>query len=345
MAFDRPSLAELVRATRDDMLSRVDDEALLRRADAEVYSRVVAGAMHGLYGYADWTARQIIWDTTDDDILERWASMWLDVPRKPAAAATGTAAFTISAGAAVPAGTVLQAFDGWQYETTADASGSIAPIVATQAGAGGNRAAGQVLTLSSPIAGVQTQATAGEISGGADQERIDALRARLIDRLRNPPHGGRANDYVQWALEVPGVTRAWVSPLELGGGTVTLRFVRDGDSTIWPDSAEVAAVQAYIDARRPVTARAYVFAPVPDAIVYRISGISPATVAVKAAVAASLQDLHLREAAPSTRLLLSHIREAISTAAGEFDHDLVYPVSNIVPAVGHMPAYGGVEWV
>ena len=342
--FNRPPLAALVKSVRDDMISRVGDESLLRRADAEVYARVFAGALHGLYGYADWIARQILWDTCDDDTLDRWASMWLQVPRKGAAAATGAATFALAAGVTVPAGTVLQAYDGTQYTTTADSAAGTAPIAATLAGAAGNRPAGQALSLVSPVAGAQTQATAGEISGGADVEGSDALRARLIARVRTPPDGGSATDYRAWALEVPGVTRAWVAPLEQGAGTVVVRFVRDNDASFIPGAAEVAAVQARIDARRPVTAQAIVVAPVPDPIAFRIT-LTPSTVAVRAAVEAELRDLLLREAAPGVTLLVSHIREAISIAAGETDHVLVSPAANVTPAIGRMPVFGSITWL
>lgn len=343
--FNRPTLPALVKSLRDDMLSRVGDESLLRRADAEVYSRVMAGAVHGLYGYADWISRQIIWDTCDDDTLDRWASMWLQVPRKPAAKATCAAVtFVLAVGVVVPTGTVLQAFDGFQYTTTADSVAGIAPIIAAAAGAAGNRAAGQQLSLVSPIAGAQTQAVAGEISGGSDVESTSSLRSRLIARVQTPPDGGRATDYVQWALEVPGVTRAWVAPLEQGAGTVVVRFVRDNDASPIPDAGEIAAVQAHIDLVRPVTAQLFVVAPVADPIAFQIT-LTPATVAVKAAVEAELRDLLNREGAPGVTLLISHIREAVSTAAGEADNILVAPVANVVPATGHMPTFGSITWV
>lgn len=341
--FNRPPLTALVKSLRDDMLSRVDGDQL-RRADAEVYARVFAGALHGLYGYADWIARQIIWDTCDDDTLDRWASMWLQVPRKPAAAATGTAAFVLAVGATVPTGTVLQAFDGVQYTTTADSAAGAAPLVAILAGAAGNRAAGQALSLVSPVAGVQTQATASEISGGADTESSDSLRARLIARVRTPPDGGSATDYQAWALEVPGVTRAWVAPLEQGAGTVVVRFVRDNDASLIPDAGEVSAVQAHIEPLKPVTAMLYVVAPVADPIDFQIT-ITPNSAAVRAAVEAELRDLVRREAEPGVTLLISHIREAVSVAAGESDSLLIAPAANVTPAIGHMPTFGSIAWV
>ena len=81
------------------------------------------------------------------------------------------------------------------------------------------------LTLDSPIVGVNASAnvTAGALTGGADAEDDDSLRARLLARIKEPPQGGSKADYVTWALEVPGVTRAWCYPEEMGDGTVTLR--------------------------------------------------------------------------------------------------------------------------
>lgn len=343
--FNRPPLTALVKSLRDDMLSRVGDEALLRRADAEVYARVFAGAAHGMYGYEDWIARQIIWDTCDDDILDRWASMWLEVPRKAASKAIGTATFVLAALVVVPAGAVLSAFDGVQYITTADSVLGIAPVIAVVAGAAGNRVAGQALSLTSPVAGAQTQAICSELSSGADIETTASLRARLIARVQTPPDGGSANDYRTWALQVAGVTRAWVAPLEQGAGTVTVRFVRDNDAgSLIPDASEVATVLAYLDTKRPATAILFVVAPVASALNFAIA-LTPSTTAVKAAVEVELRDLLLREAAPGVTLLLSHIREAISLATGETDSVLSSPTTNVVSAIGTMPVFGAITWL
>jgi uncharacterized phage protein gp47/JayE len=93
----------------------------------------------------------------------------------------------------------------------------------------------------------------------------------------------------------------------------------------------VAAVKAYIEdpSRRPVTADLYVVAPTPVTLNFNIQ-LTPNTASVKAAVEASLRDLLLREAAPGVTLLISHIREAISVAAGETDNVLISPTTNQV---------------
>lgn len=350
MSFSRPTLQALVDRVRSDVLSRLAADDVLRRADGEVYARVMGGVAHGLYGYLEWLAQQLVYDTAESEFLERWASIW-GVSRKAAAQATGTATFTVQAGALVPSGTLLQALDGVQYQTTAEATGTAptytAPVQAVVAAAAGNRAAGQALALVSPVAGVQPSTLAGELSGGADVETDDALRSRLLARIQAPPQGGAAADYVTWALQVAGVTRAWVCPQELGPGTVTVRFVRDNDGTgaaIIPDAGEVATVQAYIDARRPVTAQLTVVAPVAVPLNFTITGLVPATEAVRNAVKAELQDLLLREATPGGTLLLSRLRAAISAAAGEADHVLTSPSANVVSTTGQISTMGTMTW-
>jgi uncharacterized phage protein gp47/JayE len=72
--------------------------------------------------------------------------------------------------------------------------------------------------------------------------------------------------------------------------------------------------------------------------------LTPNTQAVKDAVTAELADLHRREAAPGTIFLLSHIKEAISIAAGETNHVLTVPSADITPATGAIPTLGTITW-
>ena len=349
MPFSRPTLSDLVSRTLADVNSRLATDSTLRRADAQVFSRVLAGVAHGLYGYLDWISNQVIYDTAEQEVLDRWASIWLTTPRKPAAVATGSVTFTVAAGAVIPAGTQVRALDGMAYQTTADATiaapSATAPVEALEAGAAGNRAAGEPFTLVSPVPGVQTSALAGEMAGGADEESDDSLRGRLIARIQLPPQGGAAHDYIAWALEVPGVTRAWVVTLWDADNlpTVVLRFVRDNDASLIPDAGEVATMQDYIDERRPVTAPFVAAAPIPDTLNFTIS-VTPNTSTVKDAVTAELKDLLLREAQPSGTLLLSHIRAAISAAAGETNYTMSSPSADVVSASGHMPVFGTITW-
>lgn len=348
--FSRPSLQNLIDRAQGDIESGLPGaDARLRRSNLNVLAGLIAGVSHGLHGHMAWLADQVIPDTAEVEYLDRWATLWLDQPRKAAVAATGNVTFTGTSGTLIPAGTSMIRADGVEYTTDADATlsgGTVtAAVTAVEAGAAGNAIAGVAVTLTTPIAGVTSAATVagGGLAGGSDTESDDDLRARLLARLKEAPHGGASFDYVNWALEVAGVTRAWVYPQELGIGTVTVRFVRDDDASIIPDAGEVAAVQAYIDALRPVTAQLTVVAPVAVALNFTIA-VTPNTAAVKAAVEAELVDLLRREAEPGGTILLSHIREAVSIAAGETNYTMTAPAADVTHTTGQMATMGTITW-
>ncbi|MCG3177411.1 MAG: hypothetical protein MOGMAGMI_02385 [Candidatus Omnitrophica bacterium] len=350
MPFSRPDLATLINRAEADIETRLPGaDARLRRSNLNVLARVHSGAAHGLYGYLEWIARQVIIDTADGDMLERHASIW-GVARKAASPGVGNVTVTGTNGAIVPADSTLARSDGAQYTTDVEAtiSGGTATIAVTavEGGQAGNASAASSLSFDTPIAGVSATATVavGGLTGGADIEADEDLRARLLARIQQPPHGGASYDYVAWALEVPGVTRAWVYPAELGLGTVTVRFVRDDDASPIPDAGEVTAVQDYIDSVRPVTADVTVVAPIAVPLNFTID-LTPDTAAIRAAVEAELRDLLLREAEPGATILLSHIREAVSLASGENDHILTVPAANVTHAVGEMATFGTITWL
>lgn len=351
MPFNRPTLPQLIERNTTDIESRLPGrDARLRRSNLNVIARLLAGSVHGVYGALDFISRQVFPDTAEAEYLDRWASIW-GVTRKAAAKASRLATLTGTTGATVPTGSVLTRSDGAEFTVTADttlvAGTAAAPVTASLAGAAGNTAAGTSLSFVTPVAGVNTAAvvSAASMVDGSDTESDSSLRQRLVARIQDAPHGGADFDYVNWAKEVAGVTRAWAYPQELGAGTVTVRFMRDDDAaTAIPDAGEVLAVQTYINARRPVTAAVTVVAPVAVVLNFTI-GVTPNTLAVKAAVEAELVDLIRREAIPGGTLLLSHIREAISLAAGETNYNMTAPAADVALAVGQISTFGAITWL
>ena len=173
-----------------------------------------------------------------------------------------------------------------------------------------------------------------------------------------PPLGGSANDYIQWAREVTGVTRSWVLPLAYGPGTVGVSFVVDDEDPIIPSPAKVEEVQDYIDELKPVTALVTVFAPTELEMDLEIA-IKPNTTEVQDAILAELQDLIDRDAnlagsygGPSVintgTILLSKINGAISIATGleDFEIDTINGITpaNVVPSDGGLITLGTVTW-
>lgn len=228
MSFERPTLKEIIDRLDGETQSRLSVPQL-RRSNAKVFDRVLAGAAHSLYGYISYLNRQQFFDTAESEYLDRWASIY-GLLRKKATRASGAVTFSFSADLVnVPVGTILQSDDGVQYQTTgAVASDGKAAVEALNDGVIGNQQDGDVLTLVSPIVGVFSEVEIIKLGGGSEAESDDSLRARLLSRVRETPCGGTSSDYVQWALEIPGVTRAWCFPQEKGEGTVTVRFVCDG---------------------------------------------------------------------------------------------------------------------
>jgi len=348
MAFSRPVLSDLITRAINDILARLPgSDAALRRSNLNVLARVHAGAVHGLYGFIDWVSKQVMYDTAEAEYLERWSTIW-GVNRLAAAFATGSVTVTGVNGTVIPAGTELQRADDALYTTDADATiaagAATVAVTASAAGAAGNADSGTALALTSPIAGIDSSVTSGALSGGADAETDAALRTRFIARIQQPPHGGAEYDYETWALEVAGVTRAWVYPGENGAGSLVVRFVRDNDVSPIPDAGEVATVQAYIDTVRPVTAQVLAAAPVAVPLDFSIQ-VTPNTQAVKDAVTAELADLISRESEPGGTLYLSHIRAAISAGAGETNYSMPTPNADIVSATGDMTTMGTITWL
>ncbi|MBI1321345.1 MAG: baseplate J protein [Candidatus Hydrogenedens sp.] len=351
MPFAKPSPAELrARLLTELALAIPGADGAGRRMVEEALARMVAVVAIEEFGYLDWVARQVNVLVCDDDTVLTWHAPLWGLTRKPATTAAGPVILTGAAGAVVPAATELRRSDDTRYLTVAavaigEGGGGEAAIEAVAAGADGNAAAGAVLSFLSPIPGIQSSAVvaAGELAGGAELEPVADLRARVVARIQQPPHGGAAFDYVAWALEVPGVTRAWVYPGWTGLGTVGVTVMLDGSDDPIPTLEDIAVVTAHLEPLRPVTAELVVFAPVAEAIDFQIA-LNPNTSAVQTAVAAELSDLITREAEPGGTLFLSRIRAAISAGAGEHHHALVSPSADVVAEPGHIAQLGTIAW-
>lgn len=327
MPFERPTLSQLVNRVTADAESRYGRK-VMRWSLLGVLCRVIAGVSHSLYGFAAFIMRQTFTTTAEAGYLERRASEY-GIYRKAAAKAHGEAAFTGSA--VVPAGARLISENDVVYTTTAASTDGRAPIEAAIAGAGGNSEAGLELTFISPIAGVESVATAGELSGGADAEDDESLRERLLLRQRNPPRAGTKEDYVAWALEVPGVSRAWCYPQELGPGYVTVRFMTDSltENGI-PTADMVQTVQEYIDSKKPVTAQLQVVAPIAQPLDV-IVDILPDDELTRADVEAAIESAILTEATPGVAVLKTSLDRALATVSGIMSYRLTSPTDDVAP--------------
>jgi len=349
MPFSTPALADTISAIQADISTRLGGaDATLPRGFLPALARAQGGAVDGLYGFIEYLGRQIPYDRADEDLLRRWAAIW-GVLSTPPTAASGQGLFSGTSGSVVPAAnTLLTRDDGVQYALTADvvlaAGVGAGTLLCTSVGAATNLAGGTTLTLVSPVPGVSGTVTVGPagLGGGADVEGVDSLRSRLLMRIQQPPMGGSAADFVRWVLAVPGVTRAWCLPSLMGAGTVGVTFMMDGRDNPIPLPADVAAVQAAVDAVRPVAAPTFYVAPVAVPL-NPIIHLMPDSLAARAAVQARLTAL-LAIQAPGATAKLTHVQQAIGAAAGVDDYVLVSPIASLPVGATQIVTLGAITW-
>ncbi len=162
------------------------------------------------------------------------------------------------------------------------------------------------------------QRKAGETDGQAI--------ARLQHRLSNPPMGGAPHDYVQWALSIEGITRAWCIRNIAGSCTVGVIVMTDGVANHGlPDATHLQAVRDYIlnPARGPAD-ELFVLAPEPIYIDITLR-LTPDTPANRQAVDLELRDLFFREGDLGADIPHSHLAEAVAVSGTEYDHEFITP--------------------
>lgn len=352
MPFALPDLPAVRRVNRDNLAAFLEGaDASVPNSALRVLSDMNAGGAYLNLLYLRWLAKNFLPDQAEAEWLDRWANI-LFGGRKAATFAGGTITVTGTTGTLLPAGSVLATSDGVQYQTAADiyVSATATPVAVTAltAGAIGNRDAGAPMTLSVAIAGVTADAIVVSIDGGADTESDDDLRARVLLRIRNPPMGGCGTDYEQWTLSLPGVTRVWVAPQEMGIGTVTVRYACDvlrASTDGLPNDDDLALARAYLDTVRPVTvADLFVLRATLQGITPRILNLTDTSASTRLAIEASIRAMLLERAAPGQTIFACWLSDAITQAVGDATFDLVSG-DFVMPNAGTMAslaaAYGG----
>ena len=371
MPFAVPSLADKRVRARQNLAARIPGaDVTLRRGVLPVIADVAADLSYDECEYLTWQVQQLFPDTASLPYLIRFAAIF-GIVQKGASPAGGSLVFSGQAGSVIPAGCQVQTSDGTVLVQTSSqvlvltANSTVTvPAVAITPGSAGNLDPQTSLTLIEAIAGVAPTATVGPggFTGGADVESQASLLQRTLQRIQAPPQGGAATDYVQWAEEVPGVTRAWSLPRNRGTGTIDVTFVMDGRADIIPTATDVAAVQAQLDLLRPVVGDCVAFAPTPDAIVIALSGVvfSGAVTQAdgEAAIVASLTALFagatpggavvvgpgVSSLYPAGLVEVSQINIAIGGTTGVVRYELDSPIGDVQSAQGHLSILAGVTF-
>ncbi|NGE22527.1 baseplate J/gp47 family protein [Klebsiella pneumoniae] len=356
MPYKAPTLSALIARNQSDIESRLPGTyARTRFSVTGAIAYANAGNAAALHDHLAWTCRQVVPHLADDDKLLEHCEFW-GVWRKPATVAEGEITVTATAAATVPAGTRWQRPDGVVFESVKDAviaaGDSLISVTALEEGRNSNTATGVPLELVSPVVNVQPRAVCRYIGGGAELETVDSLRSRLLFRVQYPPSGGNKYDYERWALEVPGVTRAWCLPRYRGHGTVGIMFVMDEETNIFPGTDDLKRVEEYLTGHiNPLTnqvegkttgAELIVMSPAAKVVNFEIR-LSPNTEEVREAVRANLKTL-LDRKLPGGMVYLSEIRAAVSNSQGEVDNSVLSPLTDIVAGENEIFVTGDITW-
>jgi uncharacterized phage protein gp47/JayE len=342
--------------TRDFVTAAVRGAALVPNSVLRVMSDAKAGLAHLVLLYVDWVSKQLLPDTAEDEFLERHGSIWLvnsdgSIGRKSAALAEGTATAEGTLGTIIPAGTVLTAPSGVEFEAveevTLSGGPTDVPVRAVVGGVAGNQEPGTALTLREAISGVTGSLTVVTLDGGVDQESIEDLRVRVLERIRKPPMGGAKDDYEHWAKAVPGVTRAWCAPNEMGIGTVTVRVMFDvvrAEAGGFPTGDDLEAVTEYLDTVRPVCIKdRWVLSPLAQNIDFTITDLSEDDAATRALIELAVAEMLTERAAPGQTIYAVWVNDAISSAIGD-GHFAPIADDFVMDSAGHMAVLGTISY-
>jgi uncharacterized phage protein gp47/JayE len=327
--------------------------------------RAIALEARELHDHIAWWGRQYFPDTAEEELVLRHAAIW-GVDQRAAIAATGTVLVEGTIGTALPSGIELSASDATRFITTATAtigSGGTTSVaaVAAIAGAAGNIEAGiRLVTITSYPDITRITVEDPGFAGGADEEDYKELQSAVLERIRQPPHGGAGFDYPTWVKDTFAAKAVAVVGDWIGRGSVGIIVaMKDVDGN--PREAtdlECAAILDHLGPPgtslgvRPVTAHAVVVTAEMTAIPITVR-LRPDTVATRAAVTeaftryvATIGDADdAQNASPIGAIIEpSRISEALSAASGEYAHDLVVPAARTVLDSRQYPIAGTITW-
>lgn len=362
MPWSTPSLAQTRRLVRDNVTAMVAGAAMVPNNVIRVISDANAGLARLTLEYLDWLAKQLLPDTAETEWLDRHGDIWLvnsdgSHGRKMAALAAGSVTVTGVEGSVLPAATQFSGPEGINYETTNEIFLGDDPtpvnVRALTGGTAGNLAEGDTISLLTPVDGIDPSAVVVVLEGGTEQETDDDLRGRVLLRIQEPPMGGCKTDYIEWALAIPGVTRAWCYPLEMGIGTVTVRFMMDdlrADDGGFPNGGDIGHVAALLDIKRPVAVKDFfVVAPIPFPINHTIYGLVEDDEATRGAIKVALEKCFRERTAPGQTWFRAWSEKAVYDAPGVDEFDLEIGTSNPrhinMSDPGYMPILGTITYV
>ena len=344
--MDRQSIQTIYQRVKGD-LSSLD----LRYSVKRVLSHAITGTAHMLNGYAEHLAKLVIPDSEDENILLAWCNLY-GIEQTPASQAEIIVSVESTDSVFIPTGTTWTHENGTIFilkeSETINGAGDLR-MTCKNAGKVGNVEAGDNMTVSSTLPLLKSAATVKElIVEGFDTEPLPKLRSRLRERMIRPPQGGAPNDYINWALEYPAATRAWVLPRhdENGNeknGHVCIAFLKESGQ---PTDQEGMGLLYKVKRKCPVSAIPHVVKVSTEPLNLDLElehDQSLSTDQLKARITKELSFMLNRVAAPkgylnknlekeSGTVFLSDISRAISLIPEVTNHRIKSPLDHVEPS-------------
>lgn len=359
MAYQPPKLSALIATAHANIQSKLmGTKTSLKNSVLGAIAYCQAALAAGLYHFLTWIYKQIVPHLADDEEFIAHAKE-CGIFRKPASIAKGTVKVFADQDVTIPKNTRLQRTDGTLYQVSEDAFGKgelIVKVESIEAGIDQNVKQGDILSFINPILYVQNVAEVIDITGGSNIEPMSEMRDRYIFFCQYPPQGGSQFDYVRWARDNAGVSRAWCFPRVYGGNTVGVAWVYDAREDILPTSTDIATVLDYMDHHIDPVTNQYVghsagaeviHIPITLKPINPVIQIFPDSEDIRENVRIGLENAINAVANPSGSIPRSHLTQAISNAVGEYDHRLIYPTEEIQTIQSdHMAllVLGEIEW-
>ncbi len=156
------------------------------------------------------------------------------------------------------------------------------------------------------------------------EEDDEALRFRVIDHLRRPPHGGCKWDFERWAT-VPGVSKAFVFPTYPDLGSVGIACL-DQNKNIIDDNSELSKqIIQHVNLKKPITCNVHYVQLSAKSVKLNIRS-STSIVGATKAVSDFFKNHPPGREAPEIQVSTIH---RVLLEAGLKDYDLIEPFSKI----------------
>ncbi|MBO5340367.1 MAG: baseplate J/gp47 family protein [Oscillospiraceae bacterium] len=306
-----------------------------------------AAQIYALYVQADWVNRQCFPQTAQGEYLDHHAQLRA-LERKAAARAEGTVRFfgdgASGVARSIPEGTVCMTPGLARFVTTQDGvlpagqSHVDVPVQAVEAGSAGNVIAGSIRSMAAVPVGITGCTNPTALTGGADAEGDEQLRARIMDSFARLPNGANAAFYEQAALSFDEVAAAVALPRNRGVGTVDVVVASQQGM---PDAALLDQVREHLRACKEIAVDVAVSAPeeVPVDIAVRIAGheVDGLVGPVKLALDEWFCGQRLGQS-----VLRAKLGSLIYAVEGVENYDILEPARDIAVGKGQLPVLGTV---